>query len=133
MILEAENGSFSDIVASILNLDPGILSCVLVSHPQGSVLARAAKSEFQQNSESLQKSTDGMAGHWAILAFNAMKRLDVARSKVKYLIVGREDHKTLILPANFSGTDFMLILAIGPRNESTEIYEKIISYFTAHS
>ena len=125
MIQEAEKRAYNDLTADILNLEPGILSCVIISDPQGSVLARAAKPEFQHFGN-LQGNTEGMAGHWALLAFNAMKRLDPARSKVKYISIGREDHKTLLSPVNFRGADLMIIMAVKFGNESTEIHNKII-------
>ncbi len=133
MIQDTERRVYTDLTADILNLEPGILSCVIISDPQGSVLARAAKPEFQHDFGNLQGNTEGMAAHWALLAFNAMKRLDPVRSKVKYISIGREDHKTLLSPVNFHGTDLMIIMAVKFGNESTEIHDKIMKLLASRA
>jgi len=131
LIQEAGKRAFSDLANEIINLDPGILSCVLLSDPQGSVLARVAQREFQHDLD-LPKDTEGMAGHWAILAFNAMKRLDAARSKTKFIVVGCEDHKALIFPVSYQGNDLLLIMSVRLRLETSDLYERITRFLTAH-
>jgi len=131
MILETEKHAYNDLAIDILNLDQGILSNIIVSNPEGSILARAAKSESQTEVGKLDENTAGMAAHWAILAFNLMKRLDTARSPAKYLSVGREDRQTLIFPVVLAGgSSPMIILVLRSHKEITDIYEKIVKLAT---
>jgi len=70
-----------------------------------------------------------MAAHWAILAFNAMERLNEVRSKAKYLCVGREKNKALIFPINSA---LMMIMVLNVRTEATEIYELTTKFISEY-
>ncbi len=37
-------------------------------------------------------------GHWGMVAFKAMTRLDGMRSKTRYIVVGREEYNAIIFP-----------------------------------
>jgi hypothetical protein len=130
MILDTEKQASNSLAAEILNLDPGILSCVLTRSPQGAILTKAVKSESRNNLGKLSGETEGMAAHWALLAFNSMKRLDAERSKTKYIVVGREEYKTLIFPASLHGSNIMLILTSTLQTNVEEIYTRIMKIMT---
>ena len=77
------------LATDILNLDPRIYSCAIVSYPQGSIIARAVRAAFQTTLGSLVQETDGMAGHWAIRAFSAMERLNATRFESEIYCSGK--------------------------------------------
>ena len=126
MIPESDKQRLDALANDIVNLDQRIISCTIVSNPQGSTISRAVRAEFQQILKPLSE-IDGMAGHWAIRAFNAMERLDAIRSKVKYLSVGRESSKTLIFPVKMSD-NLMIIMTIRSRTEATEIFDIVTKF-----
>jgi hypothetical protein len=127
LIPESDKRKLEALATDILNLDPRIYSCAIVSNPQGSVIARAVRAEFQITLGSLVQETDGMAGHWAIRAFSAMERLNATRSKVKYIVVGREKNKALIF--HFDVLDnLLIIMSIYLNAESTELFETVTKF-----
>jgi len=46
----------------------------------------------------LGQRTGGMVGHWGMLDFKAMTRLDDIRTKTKYILAGREKYNAIIFP-----------------------------------
>jgi hypothetical protein len=131
MILETEKQAYSSLAIEILNLDPGLLSCVVISSPEGSILAKSVKPEFRIDFSKLSGNGEGMAAHWALLAFNTMKRLDEQRSKTKCIVVVREEYNTIIFPANFHGAEIMLIMSVSLRTHLTQTYEQIMKTIRA--
>jgi hypothetical protein len=61
--MRSDNSSYEALAKSILNTDPRIFSCIVVSNPNGATLAEAARIEMQQNLGALTQRSNGMAGH----------------------------------------------------------------------
>jgi hypothetical protein len=132
MILETEKSVYGDLAVNIGNIDPDVLFCVIISNPQGSILARSVKPEFQKRFADPPQTYE-MVAHWALLAFNAMKRLNTVRSKAKFIMVQREELKTLIFPASLGNADLMMVLTINLDHEPAEIYERAMRLISGAS
>ena len=127
MIPESDKRSLESLANDIMNLDPRIFSCSIVSNPQGSTMARVSREGSEQIPSFSTRDTEGMAGHWAIRAFNVMERLDVVNTKSRYLVVGRDANKTMIFPLTLSD-NYMIIVTIKARTEATEIFEIMMKF-----
>jgi len=127
MIPDSDKRSLETLASDIMNLDPRIYACTIVSNPEGSTIVRVVRAEFRHSLTSHAQESDGMAGHWAIRAFNAMERLDAIRSKAKFIAVGRETNQTMIFPVSISD-NLMVIMTIGAKTESTEIFEIVTRF-----
>jgi hypothetical protein len=124
---QAENRKYESFANGILSLDSRIFSSIVVKNPGGAILAEAVRPEMKNTLGTLSQRTEGMVGMWGILAYNAVMRLEKARSKTKYLTIGRETTKGMLFPANiFEGV--MIGLTIELRTEATEIYELVMKF-----
>jgi hypothetical protein len=121
---ERDNRRFESLANSILGLDSRIMAIMIVGVRNGSTFAELARSEFKQNFGSISQRSNGMAGKWGTLAFNSMERLEPVKSKVKYLLMVREDYLEMIFPANIP-EDVMLGLTIDPKAEASGIYKLV--------
>jgi len=125
-LLQADSRAFESIAKGILNLDSRIYSTIIVRIPGGAVLAEAVRPEMRYNFGLLSQRTDGMAGKWMILAFSAMERIEKAKWKSKYVVVGRENHNGMVFPAEVLGESVMIGLKTELKTESSEIYDLIM-------
>ena len=125
-MLQADSRTFESMAKSILNLDSRIFSTIVVRIPGGAVLAEAVRPEMRYNFGLLSQRTDGMAGKWMILAFSAMERIEKAKWKSKYVVVGRENHNGMVFPAEVLGESVMIGLKTELKTESSEIYDLIM-------
>jgi len=123
----AENRKYESFANGILNLDSRIFTSLLVKNPGGAILAEAVRPEMRNTLGSISQRTDGMVGIWSILTFNSVVRLEKARSKTKYITIGRETTKGMIFPAHIF-EDVMIGLTIEPKTEATEIYELVMRF-----
>ena len=124
--MQADSRAFESIAKGILNLDSRIYSTIIVRIPGGAVLAEAVRPEMRYNFGLLSQRTDGMAGKWMILAFSAMERIEKAKWKSKYVVVGRENHNGMVFPAEVLGESVMIGLKTELKTESSEIYDLIM-------
>jgi hypothetical protein len=124
---QADQRKYESFAEGILDLDSRILSSIVMKNPGGAILAEAVRPELKNTLGTLSQRTDGMVGKWGILAYNALARLENARSKTKYLSVGRETTKGMLFPASiFEGV--MIGLTIELKTEATEIYELVMKF-----
>lgn len=120
--------NYDALAKSIMNTDPRIFSSLVISDPSGAILGEARRNEMLQNLGSLITHNSGMAGHWGILAFKAMERLDGVRTKAKYIVVGRERYNALIFPVS-APSSLMIALVFQLKTDPAELYEKVMKQF----
>lgn len=124
VLTDRDNQRSESLATSILGLDPGILSVLIVSVRNGSTLVEKTRSNLKNNFGSMSQRSNGMAGRWGTLAFNSMDRLEPVNSKGKYLLMVRQEYSVMIFPAFFS-ENVMLVLTIDPKAESNRIYQAV--------
>jgi hypothetical protein len=129
---ERDNRRFESLANSVLGLDNGILSIMVVGIRTGSTLAEQVRSEFKQNFGSMSQRSNGMAGKWGILAFNSMERLEPVKSKAKYLLMVRENYIEMMFPANIP-EDVMIGITIDPKAEAAGIYQVVHEFLSEES
>jgi hypothetical protein len=126
--MQAEHKNYEGLARSILNTDPRIFSCIIVSDPHGATLAEAERTEMRDKLGALTQRSNGMAGHWGILAFKAMERLDGVRTKVKYIVVAREAYNAMIFPAS-RPEKLMIALTFKLKTDAEELFQIIFKLF----
>jgi hypothetical protein len=105
---------------------------MIVGIRSGSTLAEQVRSEFKQNFGSMSQRSNGMAGKWGILAFNAMERLEPVTSKAKYLLLVRENYIGMIFPVH-ADEEVMVGLTIDPKADAATIYLTVHSFLVETS
>lgn len=99
-----------------------------MSNPNGATLAEAARSELQQTLGALTQRSNGMAGHWGILAFKAMERLDGVSTKANYIVVGREAYNAMIFPVGVPA-NLMIAMTFEIMTDARELFEIVTKHF----
>ena len=128
MAMQQEHKNYDSLAHSILNTDPRIFSCIIISNPHGATLAEAERTEMRDKLGGLTRRSNGMAGHWGILAFKAMERLDGVRTKAKYIVVGRKDYNAMIFPVSLP-EDLMIALTFKLKTEAGELFDIVVKLF----
>jgi hypothetical protein len=119
-----DNNKSETLARNILDLDPSILSVIIVSLQNGSTLAEHVKSSSGRSSGFTTQNNSGMAGRWAILAYNSMERLESSSSKESYLLMVNDVCTRLIFQARLPET-VLIGLALEPKATAAEIYHQV--------
>jgi hypothetical protein len=118
---------FQSMSDKIVDLDPNILACFVISSADSSVLGESIRAQHRQELAGLDQATQGMVVKWVLLMFNLAKRFDSYRSKTQFLMIGRERFKGMIFPMPKSD-EIIFALTIRREAEATGIYDKIIDF-----
>lgn len=102
-MVSRDNQKAESLARYILDLDPSVLSVIIVDLQNGSTLAELVKSSSAGQSFGFTtQKNNGMAGRWAILAYNSMERLETLPSKKRYLLMVNESCTRLIFQTKLS-------------------------------
>jgi hypothetical protein len=126
---ERDNPRFDFLANTILGFDPTIYSVMMIDVRNGSTLTEMTRPDHRQDFGTLSQRTNGMAGKWGALAFNAMDRLQPTPSKAKYLVMMRERYMVLMFPVS-ADDEIMVSVIADAKSEPVKIYAIVYSYLS---
>ncbi|HXQ93354.1 MAG TPA: hypothetical protein VN739_10145 [Nitrososphaerales archaeon] len=83
---------------------------------------------MQNKLGALNRRTGGMVGHWRIVAFKAMIRLDDVRTKTKYVVIGRKKYNAFVFPVEFE-KNLMIAVTFEASADPREIFAELMEMF----
>ena len=108
----------------ILDLGPSALSVIMVDLQNGSTLTELVRLGATERYGFTTKRNNGMAGRWAILAFNSMERLENIQSKERYLIMVNESYSRLFFQIRLTN-DVLVGLTLQPETSTSGIFQQV--------
>jgi len=133
--LPSSGFSAESLARQILDLDSGILSCNLSADPDGAVLAEVAKPSIMGNIRRFSQTGSGMGPSWGLTMINILRRLDVERGKLDYVMVSREKLNALFFPTTTTrkeGENLIVGLLLEKGANSGKIYESVTKLIMGH-
>jgi hypothetical protein len=115
-----------DVARRILDLDRGILDCNIATAIDGAVLADMVKPEFRGRVGGYSRTGSGMGPTWGLSMINMLKRLDKERSKLHYVMVGREKYNAIFFPAEINATEVIIGLLLEKEVDPARTYESVM-------
>lgn len=110
---------FEVVARRILDLNATIINCHIANDPDGAVLADIVREQYRGSVAGYSHAGSGMGPIWGISMINTLRRLDGERSKLTYVIVGREKFKAIFFPTQ--STTRNLIVGLLLSNDSDPI------------
>jgi hypothetical protein len=90
----------------------------------GQLLGKSTKSEYKDEL-AFEPDTEKYVGSWVSIPVAVLQNLDRSRSRVRYIVIGRDESKGMLIP--LLQYSFILKLTVGKEGESATIYKRIKS------
>jgi hypothetical protein len=126
--LGQRTGGYQKLVEGILSLDSEIRNCMIVTDPEGSILAANAITNEKQTFSQIVNSSSGMIAHWMVSSLNSFGRADALTSELEYMALERKNHRALIFRHSSKSSKLVVGIGITKQGKVPDIYEKATSF-----
>ena len=116
-------GNFEKLCERLIDIDDSIRAAYLVTS-DGQLIGESIKSEYKDEL-TFEPDTEKYVGSWVSISVAVLQNFDRSRSRVRYIVIGRDESKGMLIPLLQFG--FILKLTVDKEGKSTAIYRKIKS------